>query len=369
MGLAIYKTTKNFRATFESYKPARKTVTIEPTEYHYYGLKADMTFEEAQAVAKQYRTKTKLERNKAQTATKHQRNQKAIDSIYLPTNLTEGFIHELEVMYKNNTERLETVLQHWTSAQKIIEKIQQTPDKFFENRFAIYSYFKTKAWSPDYMKRITKILNQWGGYYGRKTGKFFEEIPRISGSWKEAVLDAREEKDNVRLPANPLEWPHLQNSETEFKNANLEEKWNWLFIAFHFGLRPSEVDSLKNSKNYKIETDSNNKIPVLRVYQSKLKMLAKDYRWKTIPIHSKRQRKAIELIRSGKFDRPLTKTINRIIGDGFDTYSPRKGFTDMMLNEGWQLEDISAFMGHSSIETTWRHYKNKATFKMPKKAA
>jgi hypothetical protein len=44
------------------------------------------------------------------------------------------------------------------------------------------------------------------------------------------------------------------------------------------------------------------------------------------------------------FERPLPKTIKRIIGDKFDTYSPRKGFTDMMLNEGWALEDLSAFL-------------------------
>lgn len=369
MGLAIYKTKKSFRATFESFTPVRKTVTIEPNEYHAYGLKSDMTFAEAQAAAKLYRNKLKIERDKAQKAVKHQQKKKAVDTVYLPNNLTEGFMHELEVMYKNNLERLETVLQHWTSAQKIIEQIEQTPDKFFENRFAIYAYFKEKAWSPDYMKRITKILNQWGGYYGRKTGKFFEEIPRISGSWKEDVLDAREEKDNVRLPAKPLEWTDLQNSETEFKNAGLETKWNWLFIAFHFGLRPSEVDSLKITKNFKIEIDTTNKIQVLRVYQSKLKMMAKDYRWKTIPVHSKRQKKAIEFIKAGQFERPLTKSIRRIIGEGFDTYSPRKGFTDLMLNEGWDLEDISVFMGHSSIETTWRHYKNKMTFKMPKRAA
>lgn len=115
--------------------------------------------------------------------------------------------------------------------------------------------------------------------------------------------------------------------------------------------------------------DRTNKVSVLRVYQSKLKMLSKDYRWKTIPIHSKRQQMAVELIKSGEFERPLTKSIKRIIGDQFDTYSPRKGFTDMMLNEGWELEDISVFMGHSSIETTWRHYKNKMTFKMPKRVA
>ncbi|MEQ1722190.1 MAG: hypothetical protein ABL930_03380 [Pseudobdellovibrio sp.] len=346
-----------------------KILTIEPTEYHLYGLKSDMSYEEAQQAAKQYREKTKLERHQTQVALKIQRTKKSVDKIYLPSHLTEPFIAELEVMYKNNHERLETVLQHWTSAQKIIEDIKQTPDRYFENRFAIYGYFKTKAWSPDYMKRITKILNQWGSFYGRKTGKYFEEIPRISGSWKEEVLDAREDKEHVRLPAQPLEWVHLQNSQTEFKNNNLEEKWNWMFIAFHFGLRPSEVDSLKNPKNFKIELDVVNKVQVLRVYQSKLKMLAKDYRWKTIPIHSKKQKKAIELIKLGQFDRPLTKTIKRIIGEKFDTYSPRKGFTDMMLADGWQLEDISVFMGHSSIETTWRHYKNKATFKMPKRAA
>lgn len=137
-----------------------------------------------------------------------------------------------------------------------------------------------------------------------------------------------------------------------------------------FGLRPSEIDALTNPKHYKLEFDPQNQIDVIFVYQNKLKHLAETKRWKVIPLHEPEQKTALEYIKNKEFKRPLTKTLKRLFETkGIDTYSPRKGFTDLMLGRGYQLEDISTFLGHTSKETTWKHYKNKLTFKLPKKVS
>lgn len=31
----------------------------------------------------------------------------------------------------------------------------------------------------------------------------------------------------------------------------------------------------------------------------------------------------------------------------------------MMLDKGQKIEDISQWLGHTSLDTTWAHYKNK----------
>ncbi len=77
---------------------------------------------------------------------------------------------------------------------------------------------------------------------------------------------------------------------------------------------------------------------------------------------------ALKIIQSGEFKKPLNKTLKRLFEiDGIGAYSPRKGFTDLFLSRNYQLEDIATFLGHSSIETTWRHYKNKFAYRLPEK--
>lgn len=147
-----------------------------------------------------------------------------------------------------------------------------------------------------------------------------------------------------------------------------------MFVGLFFGLRPSEIENLKKPHTankgkgfFEITYDPNNKVDVLRVYQGKLKNLPEKMRWKVIPIYEPEQVEAIEIIKSGNFDKPLNKTLRRFFGAGIETYSCRKGFTDLLLSRQYQLEDISIFMGHQGIETTWRFYKNKFVFQLPKR--
>ncbi len=150
-----------------------------------------------------------------------------------------------------------------------------------------------------------------------------------------------------------------------------EGQYEYVHATFYFGLRPSELDSiLKDKSNFKITASSG--VKVLNVNQSKLSSIAEDKRWKGIPAILPEQLEAIKNLQSGKIKKPLLKTIKKILTDHptIGLYSGRKGFTDLMLSYNQTLEDISAWMGHKSIDRTWKHYKNKkaVTFTPIKKA-
>ena len=90
--------------------------------------------------------------------------------------------------------------------------------------------------------------------------------------------------------------------------------------------------------------------------------LPREDRWKPIPILYDEQKFGLKIIENQNFKRPLVKTIRKHLGDGYRLYGGRKALTDLMLSKGHELENISIWMGHSTINRTWRHYKNHRKF-------
>lgn len=52
----------------------------------------------------------------------------------------------------------------------------------------------------------------------------------------------------------------------------------------------------------------------------------------------------------------------RYFGPGVTLYAGRKGFSDLMLSRGQSFENISIWMGHSTLQRTWRSYKSRRKF-------
>lgn len=81
--------------------------------------------------------------------------------------------------------------------------------------------------------------------------------------------------------------------------------------------------------------------------------------------------KALEDIQNQRIKKPLVKTLKKAAPSipKIGLYSGRKGFTDLMLSLNQTLENIAMWMGHASIERTWKNYKNKevVTFNPVKK--
>ncbi|MFZ4403324.1 MAG: hypothetical protein ACOYOK_04410, partial [Pseudobdellovibrionaceae bacterium] len=71
------------------------------------------------------------------------------------------------------------------------------------------------------------------------------------------------------------------------------------------------------------------------------------------------QAQALDMIKSGEFKRPLTKTIHLHISERHNNYGGRKGFMDLMLSLGQKFENISVWLGHTTLDRSLRNYKNK----------
>ncbi len=119
-----------------------------------------------------------------------------------------------------------------------------------------------------------------------------------------------------------------------------------------------EIDQLHNKDLYRLQKLGGNSA-LLWVFQTKLISVPPRYRWKLIPLVFEGQANAVKIIESGSFKRPLNKSVRHHFGKHTTLYGGRKGFTDLMLDHQQQLENISQWMGHSSIERTWRSYKSR----------
>lgn len=369
MGYFIYtnRNPKNWRIVEELHESGeRQRKTIVKEAYKILGFRSDMTTEEARERAKQLNLQAHLDKRKQVKAAERVADIKLSNSAYLPKIWVSKFEEHLQEITYGTSDRILTVMHHWSTSKKLIVELQLDPKDFYANKHKIYNRFIKMQFSADYSGKILRVMNLWGHFFSRSTNSFFQPIPRPKAMEKQKLAEAREDKTGVRREADPLTVALLNKAKSTFENNGLTLHWNWLSIALWFGLRPSELDSLTNLKNWRIERDAIKKIDVLMVYQSKLSNIPKDKRWKPIPIIFDEQKALIKLIKNQSFKRPLVKTLKKYIGDGIDNYSPRKGFTDLMLTNGFSIEDVSIFLGHRNIETTWRHYKDKFTFQMPK---
>lgn len=209
------------------------------------------------------------------------------------------------------------------------------------------------------MYAILKFCNLWGFFISRKLARPFLPIPAPRGYERQRLIDAfyQKERNSVARPSSELSPEHLEIHNGKINRHN----FNWLYLSVWFGLRPQEIDNLKNKESWRIETLINGR-KILWVFQTKIVALPPEDRWKPIPIIFEQQKFGLRIIESQSFKRPLLKTMRRYFDKGITLYGGRKGFSDLMLSRGQTLENISVWMGHSTIDRTWRSYKRRRKF-------
>lgn len=366
MAIIASKSRKGFRLQEETYNPKRIQKTIPREAWSALGFRADMTLEEAKARAKQINQQRAIETRKIIGASRRIKTKKILNEVYLPKDEVALFEDWLFRQYEDNQERLPVIRKYWNATMEVISDLAIDPKDFSMERAKILNHCKQFKWSHDYIKRIIRLMDQWGIFTARRRNWYYEPIPKLTSHQIEKIADSREDVKGVRTEAAPLNWIDLKNAKDRFESENLLLQWNWMFIATWFGLRQPECDNTKNPKYWRTYTDIQTGIIVLEIYQTKLTGLKKEKRWKQIPVIFDEQKEALKLIQSGNFQRPLNKTLYRLIGHGIQTGSPRKGFTDLLLSRGVSFEDASAALGHASIAITYKVYKDKKRFKLPK---
>jgi hypothetical protein len=364
MGYHIKKlpyTSRQWKVQYRIYGKDVKSYDLTEQECLRLGLHHQLTYEQAVARKNQLNAQEKLKRDEEKRLVIRKRIQKedsALDA-YLHKEDVQEF--ETGVLYsrleaKPGTIKRNKIESHWRATKRILCALKIDPIDWVECRTKFYDYFATKKMSPAYLQKVIRILNLWGKFHSRKYRRFFEPLPYPTGYEKERVSDSYFDKNEGGFESDPLSPGQLESKKVSLK----PEHYNWLYLSIWFGLRPSEVDMLlkpESKTTWRIETLPGGK--VLWVYQSKLTSIPRDKRLKPIPCHRPEQLTGLDIISTQNFKRPLTKTTRSYFGERVTCYGGRKGFTDLMLGYGYKFEDISIWMGHRSIERTWKSYKDK----------
>lgn len=331
----------------------KKHLTVPKIAYTTLGFHIEMTLNEARLRVKQLNSSKSIERKKAATTARRIELIKLVESVYVPKLEATEFTDRLQRTTFGNEIHEKKLLSHWKFVQVMVTDLRIDPKDYSRNAEFFYKYFIERKMSLDYSKKILRIVNMWGNFVCYKYGQFFSNIPTPKGRVKEIINDAYIDGENYVGESNPLT-PQLLSSKKDLLKDN--GNYEWLFISMWFGLRPIEIDALKDSKKYRIEHSEKK---ILWVYQTKLTSISRDKRWKGIPILYPEQELALTLVENGNFKRPILKVMRNVFGEQLTLYAGRKNFEDMMLDKGHRLEDISMWMGHQNIQTTWSKYRNR----------
>lgn len=351
---------------YEFYKDGirQKAKKLEIHSYPEFGFKSSMTTIEAKKRVQQLNKERKIDKNEIKKiigAAKNLTALQTLDEVLFPQEFVTEFDALLETESFGQEAHIKRLKSHFNFIQAMMIKLKLYPRAYGESAPRIYKHLIDQKLSIDYSKKIISMINRWAEFICRKEGSFFSPIKIPKGKVRASIQTAQKTKSGkntelgVRTESKPLTPEILKSFQDRFTNP---AHFNWLKISLWFGLRPSEVDSLHGNK-WGVEIDPDTGCKILRVYQSKLTGLSEEKRFKQIPVLFKEQYECLTIIESKEFKRPHPKTVRKNLKDEITLYGGRKGFTDLMLEKNQKVEDISIWLGHSSIETTWKHYKDK----------
>lgn len=344
----------NWRVLEEVWTDGVRTHKTVPKESYYaLGINPIASLEEVRLRITQLNKSKSLER--ITTASRRVLKAVLVESVFFPEADCNEFVELIKVTSFGSMLHTEKLISHFQYIQKLINHLKIEPVDYFENKDLIYRYFMEKKNSLDYTKKLLRILNMWGKFICKKRGQYCEIVPMPKGQIRYAINDAYTASETFRGESDPLTQDTLDSVKQQI---TVPGNYEWLFISIWFGLRPSEIDSLKILKNYRISTDDKG-TRVLWVYQSKLTGIDPKKRWKGIPLLYPEQSTALEYILAGAFKKPIHKTMRKLFIENITLYGGRKNFEDMMIAKGHRLEHISGWMGHQNIQTTWGKYRNK----------
>jgi len=147
---------------------------IEVEEYETHGFNVVMTCEEARAHAMELnREIARAHWEKKRTLLEERMEREARGTIrYLPSALCVKFEAELRAQ-QHDLRRLMTL---WRAMRRLVKAVEIPPEEWKRRRSVIYGYFERKHLSPDYAKKIVRMMNTWGEFYSARSGKPYSHL-------------------------------------------------------------------------------------------------------------------------------------------------------------------------------------------------
>jgi hypothetical protein len=264
-----------------------------------------------------------------------------------------------------DTTRAKKLRSHWAAAQITLCEIKLPPIDWASQATRFYDYFVKHRFSPSYVQKVMRVINMWGGFVSRRSRQYWEPIPSPRGREKHRISDRYFSDGERGKESDPISPEMLESARSGLK----PEQFNWVYLTIWLGLRPEEVDQIHKKGHHEILFDRELGKNVVRVYQPKLVGIRKEDRFKFIPVTCPEQDVAVKLLQSAApLERPLVKTLRAHVEGHVGVYGGRKGFEQLMLARGHQFSDISSWLGHQTVDRTWRSYRNRKSARYSKAA-
>lgn len=345
-------------ATIQEYSQGKKKQrSLTDEEYQVFSINRKWAIDEARQQVKRLNQLNKIETHKKSRAARQASLLKIQSSLYISEALANKFQeHLIENILSGDIERMEKnkILSHWQASQKIINTLQLLPDQYGANAGRFVSQFVKQSVSPDYGVKLLKIINLFGEFCCQYQNQYYRPI-KFTRIQTQQIRDKYLSSKSYRGPSDRLTPELLEAKRSQLSDAN----YRWLYLSVWLGLRPAEINGLTDAKfGCKLEFDKKRKVKFVQVYQAKLKSVAVEKRWKYIPLIF-REQEVIEDYIKLPLKQPTNQTLRKLFGFTVRGYAGRKNFTDLMLDRGRKIEEISSWLGHATIETTWKFYKDR----------
>jgi integrase len=220
------------------------------------------------------------------------------------------------------------------AAGRLLVQVTLPPEAWGDNPQVFYRLCEKQGFSMDWTRRLIKVINEFGARLGKAKNTHFSPIAIPRGRFRDRILNSQK-RSTKSAPIRPDQGKTLR-----------PDHYAWLQMTIWFGLRPGEVKpelwEVKELRGHKC----------LCVEQPKL-----GGKVKVIPLLFPEQIKALALAETNGVTQPAVKTLKKHLGESFRRYGGRKAFVRLMKDKGRKLNEISAWMGHTDINTTRQEYE------------
>ena len=328
-----------------------------PQEAYPYGLKQEMDLIAAREFIASINSRERIKQEEVRRVASLHRKRKAeeVACAWLPEDVVSYF-EGIHIISRKESKSYGKIVGMWERVKKIIMTVNFDPRVWSRTSHIFHNYWKKDPHSADYIRRVMRLLNAYGFCYGELRNIPFTPVKMPT----EEIIVEVEELWNSSRKSEPLLLSHLPKLRDKLPIA----QYNWVKIAFAFGLRPEECDLLYSPQSEErlswwIEGE------VLVIDQPKLRRVRKPERYKRIPAWTDLQKECLEVIKSGVVRRPSRKRVELYFPEGVTLYGCRHGFTRLMEELGQPMEKVSKWLGHRSITTTEKYYRDHGLLAKP----
>lgn len=328
-----------------------RTIVLGTPEADGLGVFAGMALEAAQKALTLHRADGRARYHESRRARLAERAQ--VRALATTAWLPAALVREFE------KERMEGRPDRWLIVKEILGKLEVPPYEWHWQPEIFWAGFRARGWSLGYVGKLMRLVNLWGEFYCRRTGKQWYPVPKPTGAARTRIQMKHYEKKANR-PTSEMTVEHLVAAAALLTPP----EYNSLRLAFWCLLRKEELafvlSNPSSDSTWYVDEDRRG-FSVFHVFQDKLRRKGIEPRlcWKAVPLVEPEQEELLPVIASAAFAPVPLRKLKREVGVALTNRSARKGASIELEARGYSRECVNDWLGHIGTTTAAKSYRSR----------